>query len=134
MGDKGRAGIHKHTHEDRNQREREHIDTENAVAHHERNQYWEDEHHGIEHQDAARFEEIVIAEKCQINREQRHENGYKEYLSDECIRDFSLCCITSLHLTLKGTQHTISIIIDDFATVNHLLTAHHHATGKRDTS
>ena len=131
VADERRARVHKHTHEHRCHSQRQDVDAEEVVAHHERHEHREECHQRVEHGDGARLAEVVAAEESEVDGEECHKDGDEHYLSDEHHHLLALRRAAPLHLALERVEHTEGVFVDDVATVDHLLSAHHHSAGRR---
>ena len=127
MADERRARVHEDAHEHRRHSQRQYVDAEEVVAHHERHEHREKRDERVEHGDGARFGEVVVSEESEVDGEERDEERHEHYLSDEHHRHFALRGAASFHLALEGVEHAVGIFVDDVAAVYHLLSAHHHS-------
>ena len=127
VADERRARVHEDAHEHRRHSQRQYVDAEEVVAHHERHEHREKRDERVEHGDGARFGEVVVSEESEVDGEERDEERHEHYLSDEHHRHFALRGAASFHLALEGVEHAVGIFVDDVAAVYHLLSAHHHS-------
>ena len=134
VGDESRARVHEHAYKDGGHRKGDDVDAEDIVHHHERHQHREKRHHDVEHQDVARLLEIISAEKGEISGKKHHKDGNKEHLSDHRGSNLGGGGTAPLHLALIRREHPIVVIVYDLASVDYLLPAEHHATGRRDAA
>ena len=134
MGDECRTRVHEDAHEYRCHGKWDDINAEEVMTHDEWNKNREQRYHRIEHGDAAGLVEIVFSEQAEVAGEHDDQDEDEENLTDDGCGDFVCCRTAALHLFVKRTKHTVGIVGNHFTTVYDFLTAHHHATGERNTA
>ena len=83
VGGKGGARVKEDAHEDGRHHQRQDVDAEHVVGHHERHQHGKERHHHVEHQYVAGLGKVVLAEECQVGREERDEDEHKQQLAHD---------------------------------------------------
>ena len=101
-----------------------------GVAHEECRQQGEDDNHGIEHRDASRLLEIVLAVECQVEREAHHEDGDIENLSEERYLVLCIVFVAQLVLFLERLDDAIGLLCHNLAAVHYLLSLLHQSAGQ----
>ena len=66
VADERRARVHEDAHEHRRHSQRQYVDAEEVVAHHERHEHREERDERVEHGDGARLVEVVASEQGEI--------------------------------------------------------------------
>ena len=75
---------------------------------------------------------VITAEQFQIDEECGDEQGDEQYLSDQCQSFFGSGFTPFVPFLLKGVQNDECPFVDDFSTVDNLLSVHDKAVGPGD--
>jgi len=130
--DEGRSRVHEDAPEDGRDGKRDDIDAEKRVLHHEGRQEREEDEQGVEHGYGSRFREVVLAEECQIEGEERDEQQDVDGLSRYGRSQFVLRGALLRHGTLVGVEHEHHPRGDDVALGDDALPLEHHSACLRD--
>ena len=118
-------GVEKHLGDHRHDGKREDIDTDEQVAHHQRDQNGENRDQEIEHENIPGLLIVFPPENHQIRREEDDECQDEKRLTEKQVGHVFLARISSLQFHLQGFQFAGGILVHDLTSIDDFLTFLH---------
>ena len=99
---------------------------------HPRGDAREEGQHEVEQQEATHGVEIFLTEEVKVEQEHQQEQSHNDELADGLQAKLAVVVVTFDGLLLHRLKNAYSLLGNDFAPIDNLLSALHHAAGKGD--